>query len=53
MGRRGDRFVVKLVLPSSCFLQGFLLRIGDYLGCDNMAQGDFASLKGVNCNFLI
>ena len=45
--------MVKLILPSSCFLQGFLLKMGDCFGYDNMAQGDFASLKGLNCNFLI
>ncbi len=44
--------MIKLVMPSSCFMQGFLLRVVDYLGYDSMAQGDFVSLKGVNCNFL-
>ena len=53
MGRREGRFVIKLVMPSSCFLQGFLLGVVDYLGYDNMAQGDFVSLKGVNSNFLM
>ena len=48
MGRREDRFTVKLILDSSRFLQGFLLKIVDILGCDSIAQGDFASLKGNN-----